>query len=76
MKYIISIFSLIFFPFGSEQDYDYELVRVDSEKIYYNIVQNDGSLFFGTNQGVYRLEEGIQLVEHTPSVKEIGRAHV
>jgi len=69
LKYIISIFSLIFFPFGSKQDYDYELVRIDSEKIYYNIVQNDGSLFFGTNQGVYRLDEGIQLVEHTPSVK-------
>ena len=69
MKYIISIFSFVFFPFGSEQDYDYELVSIDSDKIYYNIVQNDGSLFFGTNQGVYRLEEGIQLVEHTPSVK-------
>ena len=69
MKYIISIFSFVFFPFGSEQDYDYELVSIDSDKIYYNIVQNDGSLFFGTNQGVYRLDEGIQLVEHTPSVK-------
>ena len=69
MKYIISIFSLIFFPFGSEQDYDYELVRVDSEKIYYNIVQNDGSLFFGTNQGVYKLEKGIQLVDHGLPVK-------
>tara|TARA_B100000900_G_scaffold296224_1_gene254791 strand:- start:427 stop:2004 length:1578 start_codon:yes stop_codon:yes gene_type:complete len=69
LKYIISIFSFVFFPFGSEQDYDYELVSIDSDKIYYNIVQNDGSLFFGTNQGVYRLDEGIQLVEHTPSVK-------
>ncbi len=69
MKYIISIFYFVFFPFGSEQDYDYELVSIDSDKIYYNIVQNDGSLFFGTNQGVYRLDEGIQLVEHTPSVK-------
>ena len=69
MKYIISIISLIFFSFGSEQNYDYELVSVDSEKIYYTIIKYEGSLFFGTNQGVYRLEKGIQLVEHNPSIK-------
>lgn len=69
MKYIISIVSLIFFSFGSEQNYDYELVSVDSEKIYYTIIKYEGSLFFGTNQGVYRLEKGIQLVEHNPSIK-------
>ena len=69
MKYIISIVSLIFFSFGSEQNYDYELVSVDSEKIYYTIIKYQGSLFFGTNQGVYRLEKGSQLVEHNPSVK-------
>ncbi len=69
MKYIISILFLGFFAFGAEQDYDYELVSVDSEKIYYTIIKYEGSLFFGTNQGVYRLEKGIQLVEHNPSVK-------
>ena len=69
MKYIISILSLVFFLFGPEQDYDYELVSVDSEKIYYTIIKFEGSLFFGTNQGVYKLEKGIQLVEHNPSVK-------
>ena len=69
MKYIISIVSLVFFSFGSEQNYDYELVSVDSEKIYYTIIKYEGSLFFGTNQGVYRLEKGIQLVEHNPSIK-------
>jgi hypothetical protein len=69
LKYIISIVSLIFFSFGSEQNYDYELVSVDSEKIYYTIIKYEGSLFFGTNQGVYRLEKGIQLVEHNPSIK-------
>lgn len=69
MKYIISIVSLIFFSFGLEQNYDYELVSVDSEKIYYTIIKYEGSLFFGTNQGVYRLEKGIQLVEHNPSIK-------
>jgi hypothetical protein len=69
LKYIISIISLIFFSFGSEQNYDYELVSVDSEKIYYTIIKYEGSLFFGTNQGVYRLEKGIQLVEHNPSIK-------
>ena len=69
MKYIISIVSLIYFSFGSEQNYDYELVSVDSEKIYYTIIKYEGSLFFGTNQGVYRLEKGIQLVEHNPSIK-------
>ena len=69
MKYIISIVSLIYFSFGSEQNYDYELVSVDSEKIYYTIIKYEGSLFFGTNQGVYRLEKGTQLVEHNPSIK-------
>ena len=69
MKYIISVVSLIFFSFGSEQNYDYELVSVDSEKIYYTIIKYEGSLFFGTNQGVYRLEKGIQLIEHNPSIK-------
>ena len=58
-----------FFPFGAEQDYDYELVSVDSEKIYYTIIKNEGSLFFGTNQGVFKLEKGVQLVEHKLSVK-------
>ena len=69
MKYIISILSLGFFLFGPEREYDYELVSVDSEKIYYTIINDEGSLFFGTNQGIYRLEKGIQLVEHNPSVK-------
>jgi hypothetical protein len=69
LKYIISILSLVFFLFGPEQDYDYELVSVDSEKIYYTIIKYEGSLFFGTNQGVYKLEKGIQLVEYNPSVK-------
>ena len=69
MKYIISILSVVFFLFGPEQDYDYELVSVDSEKIYHTIIKFEGTLFFGTNQGVYKLEKGIQLVEHNPSVK-------
>ena len=69
MKNIISIISLSFFLFGPEQDYDYELVSVDSEKIYYTIIKDEGSLFFGTSQGVYKLEKGIQLVEHNSSVK-------
>jgi hypothetical protein len=69
LKYIISILFLGFFAFGAEQDYDYELVIVDSEKIYYTIIKYEGSLFFGTNQGVYKLEEGIELIEHNPSVK-------
>ena len=69
MKYIISILSIVFILFGPEQDYDYELVSVDSEKIYHTIIKFEGTLFFGTNQGVYKLEKGIQLVEHNPSVK-------
>jgi hypothetical protein len=69
LKYIISILSLSFFVFGAEQDYGYELVSVDSEKIYHTIIKDEGSLFFGTNQGVYKLEKGIQIVEHDPSVK-------
>ena len=69
MKYIISILSIVFFLFGPEQDYDYELVSVDSEKIYYTIIKNDGALFFGTNQGVYKLEKEIRLVEYSPSIK-------
>ena len=69
MKYIISILSIVFFLFGPEQEYDYELVSVDSEKIYYTIIKDEGSLFFGTNQGVYKLEKGIRLVEYNPSIK-------
>ena len=69
LKYIISILSLGFFVFGSEKDYDYELVSVDSEKIYNTIIKDEGSLFFGTNQGVYKLEKGIRLVEYSPSIK-------
>jgi hypothetical protein len=69
LKYIISILSIVFILFGPEQDYDYELVSVDSEKIYHTIIKFEGTLFFGTNQGVYKLEKGIQLVEHNPSVK-------
>jgi len=69
LKYIISILSLGFFVFGSGQDYDYELVSVDSEKIYNTIIKDEGSLFFGTNQGVYKLEKGIRLVEYNPSIK-------
>ena len=69
LKYIISILSLGIFVFGPEQEYDYELVGVDSEKIYYTIIKEEGSLFFGTSQGVYKLENGSQLVEHDPFVK-------
>ena len=69
LKYIISILSIVFFLFGPEQEYDYELVSVDSEKIYYTIIKDEGSLFFGTNQGVYKLEKGIRLVEYNPSIK-------
>ncbi len=69
LKYIISSLFLGFFSFGAEQDYDYELVSIDSEKIYYTVIKDEGSLFFGTNQGVYKLEKGIQLVQHNPSVR-------
>ena len=52
-----------------EQEYDYELVSIDSEKIYYTVIKDEGALFFGTNQGVYKLEKGSQLVKHNPDIK-------
>ena len=50
-------------------DYNYQLVYVDHEKIYYSIIQNDGDLYFGTNKGVYVIDDNLKLVEHDQSVK-------
>ena len=50
-------------------DYNYQLVYVDHEKIYYSIVQNDGDLYFGTSKGVYVIDKNLKLVEHDQSVK-------
>ena len=50
-------------------DYNYQLVYVDHEKIYYSIIQNDGDLYFGTNKGVYVIDDNLKLVEHDQSIK-------
>ena len=68
-KYKLSYFLLLFINSVNGQSYDYELIYFDSEKIYHSIVQNEGTLFFGTNEGIYRLDEGAQLVEYDLSVK-------
>ena len=68
-KYKLSFFLLLFINSVNGQSYDYELIYFDSEKIYHSIVQNEGTLFFGTNEGIYRLDEGAQLVEYDLSVK-------
>ena len=68
MKYIISIICFGFFTSGFGQRFDYELVYVDAEKIYYSIIQDEGNLFFGTNEGVYSIGEGIKPVEYNRAV--------
>ena len=45
MKYIISIICFGVFTTGFGQRFDYELVYVDAEKIYYSIIQDEGNLF-------------------------------
>ena len=50
-------------------DYNYQLVYVDHDKIYYSIVQNDGDLYFGTSKGVYVIDENLKLVEHNQSIR-------
>ena len=67
--YKLSFFLLLIFDFVNGQDYDYELVYIDSEKIYHSVIQNKGTLFFGTNLGIYKLEKGIKVVEHNLSIK-------
>ena len=69
MKYIISIICFGVFAFGFGQRYDYELVHVDSDKIYFSIIQDEYNLFFGTNKGIYSTHKGIRPVEHDLSVK-------
>ena len=69
LKYKLSIFLLKLSIFGFAQNYDYELIYVDTNKIYYSIIQNEGALFFGTNLGIYKTYGGIQLIDHNLSIK-------
>lgn len=69
MKYIISFLFLGVITFGTGEDYDYELIYVDSEKIYYSIIEAEGILYFGTNQGIYSANEVAKFVEHDLTVK-------
>ena len=66
--FILSFLCGAFFAQGA-LDYNYQLVYVDHEKIYYSIIQNDGDLYFGTNKGVYVIDDNLKLVEHDQSVK-------
>ena len=68
-KYKLSFFLLKASIFGSAQNYDHELVYVDSDKIYYSIIQDEGTLYFGTNIGIYKTDNGTKLIEHEISIK-------
>ena len=68
-KYKLSFFLLKASIFGSVQNYDHELVYVDSDKIYYSIIQDEGTLYFGTNIGIYKTDNGTKLIEHEISIK-------
>jgi hypothetical protein len=69
LKYKLSFFLLKASIFGFAQNYDYELIYIDANKIYYSIIQDERTLFFGTNLGIYKTDNGIQLIEHNRSVK-------
>ena len=69
LKNILSFFLLWISFFGFTQNYDYELIYIDTDKIYYSIIQKERNLFFGTNLGIYKTDKGIQLLEHNLSVK-------
>jgi hypothetical protein len=51
------------------QAYNYQLVYVDQEKIYYTIIPKDGELYFGTNKGIYVTNEGLQPVAYNLNVE-------
>ena len=69
LKNILSFFLLWLSFFGFTQNYDYELVYIDTDKIYYSIIQKEGALFFGTNLGIYRIDSETKLIEYDLSVK-------
>ena len=69
LKHILSFFLLWKSFLGFAQNYDYELVYIDTDKIYYSIIQKEGALFFGTNLGIYKTDSGEKLIEHDLSVK-------
>jgi len=69
LKDKISFLALLIFVFGSSQDNNYELIYFDAEKIYYSIVQDEVTLFFGTNQGIYKTDKDLNLIKHDLSVK-------
>lgn len=69
LKNILSFFLLWISFFGFTQNYDYELIYIDTDKIYYSIIQKEGALFFGTNLGIYRIDSETKLIEYDLSVK-------